>query len=274
MALPRARSRAHVPSQTLTGQVALEFRLDRAGTHGIAPLLALPPEERLDPLARLVSAAPGSTAAALWLLLSLRQAGRLDAPPPGESPIPPRLLWTGPRGSEALRAAWAAAEPGLAVTEFATPREAAAFLAARHGEAGAAAWRRADDDEVRADLLRICWLAEGGGWAPAGDALPVAPLSSLCAGGAGFVAGQGPWGAPVRTLVGAAPGNPVIARAAADLVAALARGDREIPWLRCGPGFLARALAAAIAAEGPERAGVFLLPEHRLHRVVAGNCAL
>lgn len=273
-ALRRARGLGHAPSQTLTGQVALEFRLDRAGTRGLAPLLALPPEERLDPLARLVSATPGSTAAALWLLVSLRLAGRLDSPPPGESPIPPRLLWTGPRGSEALRDAWAAAEPGLAVTEFATPRGAAAFVAARHGEAGAAAWRRADEDEVRADLLRLCWLAEGGGWAPAGDALPVAPLASLGAGGAGFVAGQGPWGAPVRTLIGAAPGNTVIARAAADLVAALARGDREAPWLRSGPGFLARALAGAIAAEGPERAGVFLLPEHRLHRVVAGTCAL
>lgn len=273
-ALRRARGRAHAPSQTLTGQVALEFRLDRAGTRALAGLLPLPPGARIAPLRELVGAAPGSTAAALWLLLSLRQAGLLDAPPPGESPIPPRLLWTGGPGSKALRAAWAAAEPGCEITSFATPRDAAAFLAARHGEAGAAAWRLADDEEVRAELLRLCWLAEGGGWAPAGDTLPVAPLASLGTGGAGFVAGQGLWGAPGRALIGAAPGNPVAARAAAELVAALARGDREIPWLRCGPGFLARALAAAIAADGLAGAGVFLPPEHHINGVVAGNCAL
>jgi tetratricopeptide (TPR) repeat protein len=273
-ALRRARGRGHAPSQTLTGQIALEFRLDRTGTRTIAGLLPLPPADRLAPLLALVADTPGSTAAALWLLLSLRQAGRLDAPPPGDSPIPPRLLWSGGAGSEGLREAWAAADPSLAVAAFASWREAGAFVAARHGEAGAAAWRRADGDEVRAELLRVCWLAEGGGWAPATDTLPVAPLASLGAGGAGFVAGQGPWGAPMHALLGAAPGNPVIRRAAAELVAALARGDREVPWLRCGPGFLARAIAATIAAEGLDAAGLFLPPEHLLNRVVASHCAV
>ena len=273
-ALRRARGRAHAPSQTLTGQVALEFRLDRAGRRGIAGVLVLPPAERIEPLRALVSATPGSTAAALWLLISLRQSGRLDAAPPGDSPIPPRLLWTGGSGSEALRDAWAAAEPSLALTTFATAREASAFLAERHGEAGAAAWRRADVDEVRAELLRICWLADGGGWAPAGDTLPVAPLASLGAGGAGFVAGQGPWGAPARALLGAGPGNPVIRRAAAALVAALARGDRETPWLRCGPGFLARVIAHTIAEDGLDAAALFLPAEHRLNSVVASHAAL
>lgn len=273
-ALRRACGRAHAPSQTLTGQVALEFRLDRTGTRAIAGMLALPPAERIAPLTRLVAEAPGSTAAALWLLISLRQAGLLEAPPPGDRPIPRRLLWTGGRGSEALRDAWAVAEPSLAVTAFASTREASTFLAERHGDAGMAAWRRAADDEVRAELLRICWLADGGGWAPAGDTLPVAPLASLGAGGAGFVAGQGQWGAPVRVLLGATPDNPVIRRAAASLVTALARGDREIPWLRCGPGFLARAIAHTIAEEGLGAAALFLAREHRLNRVVASHCAL
>jgi tetratricopeptide (TPR) repeat protein len=273
-ALRRARGWAHAPSQSLTGQIALEFRLDRTGSRAIAGVLALPPAERIAPLTRLVAEAPGSTAAALWLLISLRQAGLLEAPPPAECPIPRRLLWTGGRGSEPLRDAWAVAEPSLAVTAFASTREAATFLAERHGDAGVAAWRRAADDVVRAELLRICWLAEGGGWAPAGDTLPVAPLASLGAGGAGFVAGQGLWGAPMPALLGAAPDNPVIRRAAASLVTALARGDREHPWLRCGPGFLARAIAGTLAAEGQNAARVFLLPEHRMNQAIASHCAL
>jgi len=270
----RARRLPHAPSQTLTGQIALEFRLDRAATRALGGLLPLPPEARIAPLLELVAKAPGSTAAALWLLISLRQAGRLDAPPPGEKRIPPRLLWSGGTGSEKLREAWAAAEPGLAVSAFASPREAAAFLAERHGEAGATAWRRADHEEVRADLLRLCWLAEGGGWAPTGDTLPALPLASLDIGGAGFVAGHGVWGAPGRAFLGAAPGNPVVRRAAADLVAALARGDREHPWLLSGPGFLARAIATTIAELGLDAASLFLPPEHVLHRVVASHCAL
>lgn len=183
-------------------------------------------------------------------------------------------MWSGGQGSEKLREAWAAAEPSLAVSAFASPRETVAFLAAHHGEAGATAWRRAGHEEVRADLLRLCWLAGGGGWAPADDTLPASPLASLEAGGAGFVAGQGLWGAPGRAFLGAAPGNPVVRRAAADLVDALARGDREQPWLLSGPGFLARAIATTIAAKGVDAAQVFLPPEHRLNRVVLGHCAL
>lgn len=67
----RARKLPHAPSQTLTGQIALEFRLDRTATRALARLLPLPPEARIAPLLELLAEAPGSTAAALWLLISL-----------------------------------------------------------------------------------------------------------------------------------------------------------------------------------------------------------
>jgi tetratricopeptide (TPR) repeat protein len=269
--LRRAHGRPHAPSQTLTGQIALEFRLDREATRRLGELLLLPPAARIAPLGALLAEAPDSTAAALWLLVSLRQARLFDAPPPGACPIPPRLLWVGTPAEDRLGAAWAAL-PGIAATFLPAGRDARAFLAERFGPVAEAAWRRAGDDTVRSDLLRICWLASEGGWSPAPDTLPVAPPWTLPGGGAGMVAAQGAWGAPTMTLLGAAPGHPVMRHAAATLIEALARGDAEHRWLRSGPGFLARVLATTLARHGADAAAM-LLPEHVMAGVVAGGCA-
>jgi tetratricopeptide (TPR) repeat protein len=269
--LRRAHGRPHAPSQTLTGQVALEFRLDREATRRLRDLLPLPPAARIAPLGALLAEAPESTAAALWFLVSLRQAGLFDALPPGDCPIPPRLLWVGTPAEDRLGAAWATL-PGMAATFLPAGRDARAFVAERFGPLADAAWRRADDETVRADLVRICWLASEGGWSPAPDTLPVAPPWTVPSGGAGLVAAQGPWGAPAMALLGAAPGHPVMRRAAETLIEALARGDAEHRWLRSGPGFLARALATALARDGAD-ASATLLPEHVMAGVVAGGYA-
>lgn len=268
----RARGRAHAPSQSFTGQIANEFRLDQELREALAPLLALPPAERLAPLGRLVAEVPESTPAALWFLLSLRQAGCFATPPSGPPAIPPTLLWLGEAQHARMRDAWVASDPSLSVVSFASEAEAAAFLAEHFGAAGRTAWRRAERGEPRSDLLRVCWLAARGGWVAGGDTLPGEPLQQLPIGGAAIVAGQGLWGAPVRSLIGAAPGSPVFALAADTLLSALARGDREHPWLLGGPGLLARVLAQAIVRYGLAETGVFLLPEHSVNRVAIPGC--
>jgi tetratricopeptide (TPR) repeat protein len=247
----RAREgRSRNPSQTTAGQVAIEFRLDRDGAAALREILPLPPRDRIAPLRAAARALPDSTAVALWLLISLRQAGRLDAPVPGGGPgIPPRLLWLrlheGTAGAGWL-ARWRALNPGGEVTEL-DGRAAVAFLEARHGAAGRRAWLRSPEAEVRANLVRLAWLAEGGGWSVAPGGAAAVPLTPFEPDGAGFWAAQEAWGAPGIGLVGAAPGSAVAALSAGLAVEALARGDMEHPWLRCGPGLLARAVAGCWA---------------------------
>nr|WP_246514120.1 tetratricopeptide repeat protein [Neoroseomonas soli] len=267
----RAREKRSLnPSQTTTGQIALEFRLDRDGSAALRDVLPLPPAMRIAPLFDAVRALPQSTALALWLLITLRQAGRLDAPPDvhGLPAIPRRLLLLRPRNSPAgASEGWQAMNPGLEVMEM-DVRAATEYLADRHGEEGRRAWQRTPEGGVRANLVRLAWLAHGGGWSIAAGGKPVTPLDRIAAPGAGFVASQEAWGAPGETLLGAAPGNTVAARAAELAVSALARGDREHPWLRCGPGLLARAVAATLAATPKEIARLRLVPEGEVNRVV------
>jgi tetratricopeptide (TPR) repeat protein len=248
----RAREdRSRNPSQTTAGQVAIEFRLDREGSAVLRDILPLPPADRVAPLMEAVRVLPESTAMALWLLISLRQAGRLEAVPEGPPAIPPRLLWLRPRDAaagEAWLARWRALNPGVAVTEM-DGRGAAAFMEERFGAAGRLAWRRPPEAEVRSTLVRLAWLATEGGWSVAPGGVAVGALPMRGAGGAGFWAAQEAWGAPGTGLLGAAPGNAVAVRAAGLAVEALARGDMEHPWLRCGPGLVGRAVAGCWGRE-------------------------
>ena len=239
------------PSQTTTGQVALEFRLDQAGSDRLRPILSLPPEERIGPLLEAARALPDSTAIALWLLISLRQAGRFERPPPAtvdRRAIPSRLLWLPLQDATADAArmeSWQALNPGIEVVRM-DGRAGLAYLTERHGAEGRTAWLRTPEAEVRMDLLRLTWLAEGGGWSVAPGMQAAAPLARLGAGATGFVAAQERWGAPGNALLGAAIGDPVAAGAAALMLAAISRGDMDHPWLRSGPGLLARAIASTV----------------------------
>ncbi len=248
--LRMCEQRSRNPSQTTTGQVALEFRLDQAGSARLRPLLALPPEARIDPLLEAARALPDSTAVALWLLISLRQAGQWPEPPPATDPpaIPDRLLWLQLRDAAmdaARMESWQALNPGIELVRM-DARAGLAYLTERHGEKGRQAWLRTPESAVRMDLLRLSWLADGGGWSVAPGMQAAAPLARLGGGGAGFVAGQEGWGAPGDGLLGAAIGDPVAAQAAGLVLSAISRGDMDHPWLRSGPGLLSRAVAAVV----------------------------
>ncbi len=145
-AAQRAREgRSRNPSQTTAGQIAIEFRLDREGSAAVREVLSRPPADRIAPLRTAARALPESTAVALWLLISLRQAGLLDAAPPAVAPgIPRRLLWLRVRDARANAdwlARWRALNMGLEVTEL-DRQSALAFLEARYGATGRRAWLR------------------------------------------------------------------------------------------------------------------------------------
>ncbi|MBW6398725.1 tetratricopeptide repeat protein [Roseomonas sp. HJA6] len=270
--LRRKQRRGTNPSQTQTGQIAAEFRLDRDGCSGLRPLLGLPPAIRLPPLLALVRDLPESTAAALWLLISLRQAGALDVlPSTAPMTIPRRLLWLLPQDAPDASAAvarWTAVNPGIEIVPM-NAGAALSFLESRHGSAARMAWRRARDRAVRVDLLQLVWLAECGGWTVPPGAWADAPFESLGIGDATFCAAQELWGAPGFTLLGAAPGHPIVMKAAASVIEAMARGDEDIRWLRSGPGLLARITASSLAADPTVAAGMRLVTGSAANRVAA-----
>lgn len=256
-----AKRRALRIWQTLPGQLLEEFRLDAETAAQLQAWSALPAPERVAPIAALVRSRPDSTAAAIGLLVTLREAGWLDraadaaaAPSPGApAALPPRLgqYWhspTPPPDIAALLRGWREANPDLEVERF-DDAAAARFLAA--GPAGAAqAFARAREPAARADLLRLAWLHRRGGLWMDADNRCLGPAAPWIGGGAGFLGYQEPLGSLAKDVLGAAPGDPVIGRALAGAVAAVGRGDDESIWLSTGPGLLTRAFAA-VAAEQP-----------------------
>ncbi len=238
------------PSQTETGQIALEFRLDRDGCDTLREILPLPPVDRVAPLKAAMRALPDSTAVALWLLISLRTAGVLDVPAPATGPrIPRRLLWLLPRSTEPGSPrveAWRKANPGIEIVEM-KPTGSRAFRRSsiwRYGAPG---------------------MAPGAGWRSAYRPRPVG-LARARRGVVGIArctrccpsrAAAGAWG---RVLCWAGSmgctdavrprgrgreccrGDRCSAR-----VEAMARGDADHRWLCSEHGLLARAVAAVIS---------------------------
>lgn len=264
-----AKRRALRLWQTLPGQLLEEFRLDADTAGRLHAWRAMPAPERIQAIAGLVRSRPGSTAAAIGLLVALREAGWLDGPaggdgsaaPPTEAPaaLPPRIgqYWhsaTPPPEIADLQRGWREAHPALEVEQF-DDAAAARFLAAGQDAAGVAeAFAGAREATTRADLFRLAWLHRRGGlWIDA-DNRCLMPAWPWLGGGAGFVGYQEGLGSLANDVLGAAAGDVVIGRALADAVAAVRRGDDESIWLATGPGLLTRAFAAVAAEQAGLRA--------------------
>ncbi|WP_135465802.1 tetratricopeptide repeat protein [Crenalkalicoccus roseus] len=279
---PAARGGLARAMETLAGQVLEDALLDEPAVARLRTLRDLPPAARIARHCDIVREHPESTAAALCLLLSLREAGLLDPPAPadGPSPIPRRIgqYWDEPEPPAevaALMRSWPEANPGHVVQVF-DHAAAQAYLAAHHPPAVLRAYLRARHPAMRADILRLAWLArEGGVWADADDRC-LAPLETLPLAGARFLAYQEPLASLGNNLLGAVPDEPVIRLALALAVEAVNRGDQDSLWLATGPGLLSRAFARTLAAwEGAPEAwlrGRVVLPAARLFRAVAIGC--
>jgi hypothetical protein len=244
----------------------------------VAPLLELPPAARADALRRLLRAQPDTLAPSMLLMVALRQAGWLDAPPPlAGSAIPRRIVqfWDTPEPPDdllPLLASWPAAHPDWAYRRFDLD-EAGAYLRRHHRAEVVAAYRRARQMAQKADIFRLAVLAhEGGVWVDADDRC-LAPLDPLVAEGIALSGWQENFGTLGNNLLAATAGHPVVVRALGLAVAAINHGDDDIAWIGTGPGALTRALAQEIA-DSPRPAPACLAGLRMLERGAAARLAM
>jgi len=274
-------------SQSLLGQVLDEFAGDAELAARRRAVQAMPAAAaRIGPALRLVRDFPGKTAAAIGLLLALRQAGELRGATASHSevqpgPIPCKFMqfWDSPAPPPdvaALMHGWRQAHPGYAYTCYADS-EADAYLRRIFAPEVVLAYRRARQPAQKADIFRLAWLyAEGGVYADADDRC-LAPVAAVLGGGASLVTYQEEYGTLGNNFLAAAPRHPVIGRALRDAVAAVGRGDPDIPWLSTGPGLLTRAFAEELAADpllpAAWLAEVVVLERHELLHVALPHAA-
>ena len=267
-------------SQSLLGQMIDEYAFDEKLCTTLAGLSTRPAVERLEALAALARQAPDSTAAAASLLLAMRQAEKLEFVPvqQGERPIPRviNVFWDRPEPPAdviALMQSWQVCNPGHVFRRF-DEAQARDYIAAKFPSPVLQAYQRVREVPEKVDIFRLALLvAEGGVYVDADDRC-LRPLDSLLPAGASLVLAQEEFGCAANHFIAAAPGHPVLQAALRAVVAAINRGDNEIPWLLSGPGLITRALAQHVAAHGSGGLppGLALLDRRELGSAVAGGC--
>lgn len=275
------------PSQTQTGQILDEFRLDGPVLAALLALRDQPAAARIGPLLELVRDNPDHTPSAISLLFALREAGLLEpGPAPAARPIP-RIIplriaqyWSDPDPPPdllPLMRSWQDHHPDHAWRLY-DDAAAAGFLAERLPAGILDAYRRASLPAQKADIFRLAWLfLEGGIYADVDDRCH-APLPGLLPAGVGFAGYLEEFGTIGNNLLAAAPGHPVIGRALTLAAQSVNRGDADVVWLATGPGLLTRAFAQILGeAEGPPEVmlrACVLLNRSRVARAVAMHCAV
>jgi hypothetical protein len=278
----RTRCESSNISQSHIGQLLDEFLLDTACCRQLTALQPFAPEERIEPMLRLVAQNPDYTPAAMCLLIALRQAGRLSVWAGGDAlapEVPARVaqFWTEPdppKDVQALMRSWREMNPAHAYCRF-DDAGAQVFLAEHCAPAVLAAYRRAEHPAKKADIFRLAWLfIEGGVYADSDDRC-LAPLSATLPAQAGFVAYQEEYGTLGNNFLAARPGHPLIGRALQWVTEAVNRGDTDMLWLATGPGLLTRAFCGTLA-EAPDPAewlrSVAILERGELARFAAIHC--
>jgi tetratricopeptide (TPR) repeat protein len=248
-------------SQSLLGQLVNELRLDAPLERRLERIARRAPARRLARLLALVRGHPGSTPAAIALLLALRQDGAFDARGPStraapgtEARIPRRIVqyWDQPEPPAAiveLMRGWAEAHPGY-VHECFDDAAARAFLERHFPPEVRRAYARAAHPAQASDLFRLAALYAQGGFYVDADDRCVGHLAAVTDPAADFIAYQEEYATLGNNFIAAAPGEPLFGAALQQAVGALLRGDAELLWLATGPGLLTRVFAGALAARG------------------------
>lgn len=278
----RLKGKSANPSQSHYGQLHDEFRLDEDALVALRSALAqAEPQARLGALRASVAAFPDSTIAALQLLIELRRQGvgpmAAQAEPldtPGAIPLVLHQFWDEPPvppDVAAYAGTWRAENEGMAHRLW-SRAEAEDFLRERGLADALAAFRRALQPAMKADLFRLALLGEEGGVYADADDRCLAPIRPLLAGGVGFLSYQEDLGSLGNNVLAAVPGHPIV-RLARDLAcAAVNRGDNDILWLSTGPGLLSRAAARLLATQPDAMRDVRIIDRHQLSRFVAIHC--
>jgi hypothetical protein len=267
-------------AQTHYGQIIHECSFDPAALAELAALLFLQPAERMAALCATVRDEPGNTAAAISLLLAMRQDGAFAAAAPGAAAKVPKHIfqfWDAGEPPDEVAAAmqsWRDFNPeySFSVYNDANARE---FLAARFPPEVLLAYQRAREPAQKADIFRLAHLAASGGIHADVHDRCIAPVRGLLPRGAALVMYQEEMGTIGTNFIAAAPAQQVVLRALGLAANAINRGDRDIGWLATGPALLTRALAQCLAARDSPAlpAGLVVLERQAVFATVAIHCA-
>lgn len=148
-------------------------------------------------------------------------------------------------------------------------RSAVAWLRRAMGPKFARAFSMAGKPAEEADFLRLCLLwSEGGIYADVDDRLVTEP-EQIVALGPGLVVFREPFGALDNNVLCAPPRHPALSRAVVLARNALLRRDKDLIWLKTGPGLLTRAVALSIIDDSEGLQGdLTLVPTSQMGRIV------
>lgn len=148
-------------------------------------------------------------------------------------------------------------------------RSAVAWLRRAMGPKFARAFSMAGKPAEESDFLRLCLLwSEGGIYADVDDRL-VAKPEQLVELGPGLVVFREPFGALDNNVICAPPKHPALSRAVVLARNALLRRDKDLIWLKTGPGLLTRAVALSILDDSEDMQGdLTIVPTSQMGRIV------
>ncbi len=278
----RLRKKSLNISQTQYGQILDEYRLDTEVLTALRPLLALPPAAQLAALSGIVRARPDSTAAAVSLMIALRQSGAFSRPPARSGAIPKTIMqyWDEPEPPAdvaRLMASWRETNPGHTFRIF-NDMTAQAYLAKRFPPAVLHAYRLGEYATQKSDIFRLAFLvAEGGIYVDADDRCTQL-IDAIIPAGAKLVVYQDDHMTLCNNFIAADPQHPVLLAALRGAVRAMLRGDRDTVWFSTGPALLTRAFTQVLVAGGEKLAdvaesGIAVLDRRELARAVSIHCA-
>jgi tetratricopeptide (TPR) repeat protein len=267
-------------SQNLTGQLLNELRLDAELQSRLIRLRDKDPHKRIDTLMEIVKSENRLTPPAIYLMLSLRRAGALDAKISNDneehaSPIPKKIVqyWDQkqpPKDISLMMRTWVDAHPGYQYCRFdnATARD---YLANHYPAEVLNAYLYANHPAQKSDLFRLAYLFREGGFYIDADDRCVGSLSTISETNAVFIAYQEQYATLGNNFLGCIAGESVIGRALFLAVESLHRGDSDSIWLATGPGLLTRAFVQVLVEHSlapiPWLQERQILDRHSLHLV-------
>jgi tetratricopeptide (TPR) repeat protein len=265
-------------SQTHIGQLLDEYRIDETALSQLRDCLRQ--DDPVEALEALVVEFPDYTPAAINFLIALRRKGLLDRPgdsSPGERLIPPRITqyWDDniPPDVEALCDGWRDMHPDYRYVRF-SKADARRYLQEMGPTGALAAFDRAKEAAMKADLFRLAVLYHEGGYYIDADDRCLAPIPTIDPGDRSMIVYQEDLGTVANDFIGVVPHHPVIAHALSAAREAIERGDTDMLWLATGPGLLTRCLVAHLAGHRQDRLkNMYILERHDLFKAVAIHCA-
>ncbi len=264
-------------SQTHIGQLLDEYRMDPWVLDRLRKCMGA--GDCVEALAKLVLEAPDSTPAAISLLIAMRRKGLFSRPQPGQggpSRIPAKItqFWDEdiPKDVEALCDGWRATHPDFEYTRF-SKADARLYLREMGPPGALAAFDRAAEPAMKADIFRLALLYREGGFYIDADDRCLAPISTIDPGDRDLILYQEDFGTAANNFIGVIPRHPAIGLALQSAVEAINRGDSDVVWLATGPGLLTRCVAFYLAEAIEARLGAILfLDRHEIFEAVAIHC--